>query len=199
MKANSSQNDKENSTDNSSAGVHVEKSESGKSSPTNITETTEPIIKYVEAPIPKVNPWKKNDMSTANVDQPNVKNPLSDSCKSDDKNTVDDKSTDTSISNKDTSITMQASEIIQSEKGSTQVNITDNSTINPINTTVDSKKSSPKNSKANTPQDTSSFSKQHMAEVENTTVKVAGCNTAWKNSADSISKIAPSMDGKVSV
>ena len=44
-----------------------EKSESGKTSPANVTDASEPKVKYVEAPIPKTNPWKKVDPTVNDV------------------------------------------------------------------------------------------------------------------------------------
>ena len=44
-----------------------EKSESGKTSPAHVTDASEPKVKYVEAPIPKTNPWKKVDPAVNDV------------------------------------------------------------------------------------------------------------------------------------
>ena len=58
------QSPKQNASDipnDSQSTSNVEKRDSGKTSPVNISEGSEPKIKYVEAPIPKTNPWKKVD------------------------------------------------------------------------------------------------------------------------------------------
>ena len=81
--------------------------EGGKASPTaNLAENTEPklTLKYVEAPIPKVNPWKKNEISTTNVEKPaEIKNPITVSSATLGVNVKDNKS-GASSSNKDEKI-----------------------------------------------------------------------------------------------
>jgi len=54
-------------SNNNSSPLGKEKSESGKTSPANVTDASEPKVKYVEAPIPKTNPWKKVDPTVNDV------------------------------------------------------------------------------------------------------------------------------------
>merc|ERR1712141_472732 len=71
-KPNASEGTKEDSND--SMSVIADKIECGVNSLPDPSEGTESKIKYVEAPIPKVNPWKKNEISSDKLKETNTIN-----------------------------------------------------------------------------------------------------------------------------
>ena len=190
MKACSHQNNTENSSDNNSS-ENMEKSECAKVSSANASESTETKIKYVEAPIPKVNPWKKNEILISDVEQTkDINTSLSDDCETNNSFMVD-KPNDSSDLDKDTLKSLGTSKNIHTENSVIPPSSYKN--LNPKNIEI---KDSPKNTKTSLLLDNFASHQQKTA-TESSTIKIAGGNSVWKGTADTMSKVTPLKDDQV--
>jgi hypothetical protein len=183
--------DTENSTD-TSCPSNIEKRDSGKTSPTNISDTTETKVKYVEAPIPKVNPWKKNEIQTDAKDINDCKTNISDDYVYEHTD-VHDKPIDGSAPTKEIIDVLHSSKINQQEGNNKQPA----SSITAKITTAPEDKVSVNVTAANPAQDMNASS-QYKGEVNSNALQALPGTTAWRSTADTMSKLAPIKDEKVS-
>ena len=175
-----------------SCAANIEKRDSGKASPTNTSDISESKVKYVEAPIPKVNPWKKNEFQT-DVNESNDYKYNTSGEHLYEPTDVPDKLLDSSASTKEILNVIHSSNTNQLDGNNVQ--FVSNSAAKNINTTEDNNLTK---AKSVNPSPTMNASNQHRGEENSYAVPSQTATTAWKGTTDTISKLVPSTDEKVS-
>ena len=184
-KPNTSEGTKEDSND--SMSVSADKIECGVNSLPDPSEGTESKIKYVEAPIPKVNPWKKNEISSDKLKETNKDQicNISDIAEPDDKKLYDESNNSDNLRN---------SAAIQVKEDKTlQETTTINATTSP--------KLSCENSLLECKFTATNLEGTDIAITDSQSVssvfQAIGGGNAWRGSADTMSKLGPLQDAKV--
>ena len=148
---------------------------------------TESKIKYVEAPIPKVNPWKKNEISSDKLKETNKDQicNISDIAELHDKKIHDDSN---NLDNLRNSAAIQVKED-KTLQETTTINANISPNLSCENSLLESKLTVTNLEDT----DIATTDSQSVSSV----FQAIGGGNAWKGSADTMSKLGPSQDAKV--
>ena len=189
-KSESTQQDTENSNDTNSSS-NIDKRDSGKTSPTNTSDNIEPKIKYVEAPIPKVNPWKKAEIPIEGKESNDCQKYISDECKIQHTD-ISDKPVDESTTAIEVVHILNSSKLAKQEENKQNIS----GITGQIVTTAQNK--SPTKVTATNSSQNMNTPNEEGAEDDGNTILPLTSTTVWRGTADTISKLAPLKDDKVS-
>ena len=167
--------------------VIADKIECGVNSLPDPSEGTESKIKYVEAPIPKVNPWKKNEISSDKLKETNKDQicNISDIAEPNDKKIYDESNNSDNLRN---SAAIQGKED-KTLQETTTITATTSPNLSCENSLLECKFTA-------TNLEGSDIAITDSQSVSSVFQAIGGGN-AWRGSADTMSKLGPLQDAKV--